>query len=92
MRTPWGDKRWRSTKKQRKLAAKERRALQETDEDAGRRSPPIPDDPPRVKMERDYFTALRSPLSRLDGSPPRAVNKATALLLSHKKPRRTGHR
>ena len=42
MRTPWSNKKRRSTKKQTKLAAKERRALQEADEGAGRQSPQSP--------------------------------------------------
>jgi hypothetical protein len=87
MRFPWGGKKGQSAK-QRKLKGRERRLLQEADEDAGRQSPPIPDDPPRragVKIERDYLKPLRSPLSRLDGSPPRGVNKETVLSLSHKR-------
>jgi hypothetical protein len=80
-----GGRRTGKSKKERRLSGKERRELQEADEEAGLRSPPIPDDPPRVKKERDYLSALRSPFSRLDGSPPRGVNRSTALGLSHKR-------
>jgi hypothetical protein len=90
MRSPRGKRKRTSATEQQKLAAKAKKrwALQEADEDAGRRPPAIPDDPPRTKVERDYLSALRSTFSRMDGSPPRAVNKSTALLLSHKRPRK----
>jgi hypothetical protein len=89
MRFSWGGKKGQSAK-QRKLKGRARRLLQEADEEAGRRSPPIADDRPRVEAKRDYLKALRSSASKLDGSPPRAVNKSTALLLSHKKRNKAG--
>ena len=76
-----------------------RRALQEADEEAGIRRPRT--HPSRVsdadirrlaaerkaaqRKERNYLRVFRS--SKLDGSPPRAVNKLAGLMLTHKRGR-----
>jgi hypothetical protein len=62
------------SKKQKLAAASWRRRMKRMDEAAGRR----PED-------ARYLTALRSPLSNFDGSPPRGVDKSANMSLGGKR-------